>query len=451
MLFAVVFLGVIAGMNRYLWLRLVRDTRLPAPAFSLVTSLLLVLASSIPLALVVWAARSRSYAPHINFVAFSWLGVSFYLLLICLASDLIRALLWLARRYPRQAAAVAPAPQLSAAAVAPAPQLSAAAVAPAPQLPAAAVAPAPQLAAATVAPAPQLAAAPELDPQLHTRRVFVARSIASGALVAAGGIGAFGMRAALWDITTPEIHIGLAKLPRALDGFSIALLTDVHIGPLLDGRFLRHLVEQTNRLRPDLIAIGGDLVDGDVVQIGEQVAELRRLQSKYGTYFVTGNHEYYAGAGPWIEFLQSMGIQVLMNRHVSIGDLGKQGASFDLAGVPDVLAGRVGAEEPNIERAIAGRNAERELIVMAHQPVQIYASAQARAGLQLSGHTHGGQLFPFGALTRMAQPYLAGLYQHRDTDTQIYVSRGSGFWGPPMRVLAPAEISLLRLHAGTRG
>jgi predicted MPP superfamily phosphohydrolase len=253
------------------------------------------------------------------------------------------------------------------------------------------------------------------------------------------------MRAALWDITTPEIHVVLPRLPRALDGFSIALLTDVHIGPLLDGRFLRHLVEQTNALKPDLIAIGGDLIDGSVPQIGHHVAELRHLQSKYGTYFVTGNHEYYAGADQWVDFLRSLGIRVLINSRLAIGDAG---ASFDLVGLPDFHAGRVGAEEPQIEKAIMGRDPERELIVLAHQPVQIQQAAIAGAGLQLSGHTHGGQLYPFGALTRLVQPYLAGLYRHTGTDTQIYVSRGSGFWGPPMRVLAPAEISLLRLSAG---
>jgi hypothetical protein len=285
----------------------------------------------------------------------------------------------------------------------------------------------------------------------ETRRVFVARSVAGGALLAAGGIGAGGMRAALWDITTPEIQVVLPKLPRALDGFSIALLTDVHIGPLLDGRFLRHLVEKTNQLKPDMIAIGGDLVDGSVAQIGEHVAELRHLRSKYGTYFVTGNHEYYAGAGPWVEFLQRLGIRVLTNSRQKIGDSSPGGASFDLVGLPDFLAGRAGAEEPQIAKAIIGRDPERELIVLAHQPVQIQQSAIADAGLQLSGHTHGGQLYPFGALTRLVQPYLAGLYRHTGSDTQIYVSRGSGFWGPPMRVLAPSEISLIRLSAYSGG
>jgi predicted MPP superfamily phosphohydrolase len=384
---------VIAGANRYLWLRLVRDTRLGRTPSRIVTVAIAALAASVPLTLLVWSIWSRSTAPYINFIAFSWLGFSFYALLLLAAADAVRMALWLRRRSE-------PAPPPSAAAG-----------------------------------------------ELETRRVFVARSVASGALLAAGSISAAGVRSALWEITTPETEVVLPRLPRALDGFRIALLTDVHIGPLLDGRFLRHLVEKTNRLRPDLIAIGGDLVDGSVQQIGAHVAELRRLQSKYGVYFVTGNHEYYAGAGPWAEFLSSLGIDVLINRSLSIGDNSPAGASFDLAGVPDVYAAHSGEEEPDIARAVAGRDPERELIVLAHQPVQIYTTARVGAGLQLSGHTHGGQLFPFGALARVGQPYLAGLYRHQATDTQIYVSRGSGFWGPPMRVLAPAEISVLRLRS----
>jgi predicted MPP superfamily phosphohydrolase len=401
MLFVVLFLSVIALANGYLWWRLVRDTRLARPASYLATSLIIALAASVPLALAVWAGWSRSYAPLVNTLAFSWLGVSFYLVLLLMVADALR---WLRLRSHTRAAAES----------------------------------------GERASLPATAALPELE----TRRVFVARSIAGGALLAAGGIGVSGVRSALWDITTPELNVVLPKLPRELDGFSIALLTDVHIGPLLDGRFLRQLVEKANQLRPDMIAICGDLVDGNVAQIGQHVAELRGLRSKYGTYFVTGNHEYYVGAGPWIEFLQRLGVQVLVNRRLSIGDASRAGASFDLVGVPDVFAGRSDEEEPALARTLAGRDPERELVVLAHQPVQIYQSAGVGAGLQLSGHTHGGQLFPFGALACLSQPYLAGLYRHEASDTQIYVSRGSGFWGPPMRVLAPAEISLLRLSAG---
>jgi len=220
----------------------------------------------------------------------------------------------------------------------------------------------------------------------------------------------------------------------------------VHVGPTLDGRFLRGLCEQTNRLRPDLIAIVGDLVDGSVAYLGSQIRELTRLRARSGVYFVTGNHEYYSGALEWVAFLRSLGIHVLMNQRVRIGDSAPAGASFDLAGVPDRRA-PAALLSPDAAAATLGRDPQRELVMLAHQPIQIEDSAAVGAGLQLSGHTHGGQLYPFGALTSLVQPYLAGLHAHPNSSTQIYVSRGSGFWGPPMRVLAPAEITALHLHA----
>ncbi|MET0387831.1 MAG: metallophosphoesterase [Polyangiales bacterium] len=415
MIFFGLMSGLAAVLNGYLWRRLVRDTRLPPWAARSATLVLLVLAATVPATLLSWRFISRSATPALTSIAFGWLGVSFYSVALLLVWDVYRVCRVLVRRRWR----VAPS--------------------------------APQ----AVEHPPQPLAA-----EAESRRVFLARSVAASALLTSGGIGVFGVRSAVWDITTPELSVALSRLPRQLDGFSIALLTDVHIGPMLDGRFLRQLVDQTLRLKPDMIAIGGDLVDGHVRHIGSMVAELRRLTAPYGVYFVTGNHEYYSGARHWIAFLQQLGVNVLLNEHVAVGDAARGGASFDLAGVTDFRAAKLGGVAPDAKRATEGRDPSRELIMLAHQPIQIAASAEVGAGLQLSGHTHGGQLYPFGSVTRFVQPYLAGLHRHVPAEPasvnsvsagispQIYVSRGTGFWGPPMRVLAPAEIALLRLYAG---
>lgn len=379
MVFYLLLTSVVTVLHLYLWRRLICDLDLPLRARWAASLVLALLGASIPVVVGLALFVTRTGTPHLTALGFGWFGLMVYLAGFLTIADAARGAARLARG--RRAAAVSP------------------------------------------------------------RRVFVARAVAGSALLATGGIGAFGVRAAVWDVITPDITVRLPRLPRALDGYSIALLTDTHIGPMLDGRYLRQLVERTNRLRPDLVAIAGDLVDGRVREIGSQVAELRNLRARHGTFFVTGNHEYYVEPDAWIAFLQKLGVRVLMNEYVPVGDHGPRGARFDLAGVPD----RRG--EPDALAATRGRDPERELVMLAHQPVQISDVARSGAGLQLSGHTHGGQLLPFGAVARLRQPYLAGL--HRDpTGTQIYVSCGAGFWGPPMRVLAPAEIAMIRLVAG---
>jgi len=420
MIFSWILSGVVAVMNGYLWRRLVRDTRLGPVISSALSLLLFVLATTIPVTLLYWGLVSRTSTPTLAVIAFAWLGASFYLVLWFASWDALRVARSVWRR-TRKPVLTAPKPPEPA------------------QLPANAL----STERMRVAPTETTSGLQERE----GRRVFMARSVASGALLAAGGISTFGVRSALWEITTPEIAVGLPRLPKPLDGFSIALLTDVHIGAMLDGRFLRQLAEQTNRLRPDMIAIAGDLVDGRVEQIGAQVAELRKLRAPHGVYFVTGNHEYYSDVNAWIAFLSRMGVRALSNERVSIGDASPEGASFDLAGLPDCRAAHVGYTGPDIQVATRGRDPERELVVLAHQPVQIDAISKAQAGLQLAGHTHGGQLYPFGSIARLAQPYISGLHRHAPTNTQIYVSRGTGFWGPPMRVMAPAEVTMVRLYA----
>lgn len=405
---------VAAVVHVYLWRRLVRDPRFTKGPRRIATLALGSLFASIPITLFTVLFVARTGNPGLALVGFGWLGLMIYLTAILVTSDVVQ---WSLRRIRALRSTVrAPVEQVATL------QPSAASEN--------------VMNAAAERPVPAL--------ESESRRVFVARAVAGSAVLATGAVGVFGVRSAMWEIVTPEVPVVLPRLPRVLDGYSIALLTDIHIGPMLGGRYLRQLVEHTNRLKPDLIAIGGDLVDGQVHEIGSQVAELRRLRARDGVYFVTGNHEYYSGIGDWIPFIERLGITVLQNKHVTVGDPTADGARFDLAGIPDRMGARF-EHGPDVLAATRDRAPERALVMLAHQPIQISDSVRVGAGLQLSGHTHGGQLMPFGAVARLRQPYLSGLHQHPGTDTQIYVSCGAGFWGPPLRVFAPAEITQIRL------
>jgi uncharacterized protein len=193
-----------------------------------------------------------------------------------------------------------------------------------------------------------------------------------------------------------------------------------------------------NALQPDLIAIVGDLVDGSVDELAQSAAPLAALVAKHGAFFVTGNHEYYSGALAWLAHLRTLGIRTLENERVAIAE------GLDLAGTND-LAGRSAGHGPNLDQALANRDASRALVLLAHQPKTFLEAAGKDVDLQLSGHTHGGQIWPFGFLVRWQQGFLAGL--SRVGRSQLYVSRGTGYWGPPMRLGAPAEITRVVLRA----
>jgi predicted MPP superfamily phosphohydrolase len=250
------------------------------------------------------------------------------------------------------------------------------------------------------------------------------------------------VRGALARLAVRRLEIELPRLPEALAGTKIVQITDIHVGPTIGRSFIEELVRRCNALEPDVVAITGDLVDGSVDQLGEAVAPLAELKARHGVFFVTGNHEYYSGAEEWVAELRRLGVRVLRNERVSIGH-GEH--SFDLAGIDDHHAhGMAPGHGPDLPRALAGRDPGRELVLLAHQPAAVREAARHGVGLQLSGHTHGGQIWPFSYLVRLQQPYLAGLA--REGDTQIYVSCGTGYWGPPMRLNAPAEITEIILQ-----
>lgn len=238
------------------------------------------------------------------------------------------------------------------------------------------------------------------------------------------------------------VEVKVPGLPAALNGFTIVQLSDIHIGPTIRKRHLDRIVDSVNSQNADVVAITGDLVDGSVPELREHVAPLRRLQAKEGRYFVTGNHEYYAGVVPWMAELKRLDIRVLHNEHIVIE---RDGAKLVLAGVTDFNAGHFDEShrsDPKASLADAPGDASVKLL-LAHQPRSAAAAAEAGFDVQLSGHTHGGQFWPWNHFVRFQQPFTAGL--HRLDELQVYVSRGTGYWGPPKRFGAPSEITRVRL------
>jgi len=277
-----------------------------------------------------------------------------------------------------------------------------------------------------------------LLPKDPERRGFIGRLIAGGVALAAFTTGAAGLLHAARGPKVKKLTVPLANLPPEASGYKIAQLTDIHIGPTLGAEFLTTVVRDTNALSPDLIVITGDLVDGNVDQLRERVAPLDDLNAPDGVWFVTGNHEYYSGADEWIAHIETLGVRTLRNEHVDVRGL------FTLAGVDDHReAKRLPGHGEDIPRAVAGRDASKPLVLLAHQPKAIDEAAAHGVDLQLSGHTHGGQIAPFNWLTKIETPYTNGLYQVGKT--WLYVSPGTGYWGPPMRIGTTSEITEITL------
>ena len=241
-----------------------------------------------------------------------------------------------------------------------------------------------------------------------------------------------------------RVDVPLASLPPALEGFTIAQISDLHVGPTIRRPYVEKVVEAVNALGADLVAITGDLIDGSVADLAEHVAPLAGLRSREGTFFVTGNHEYYSGAASWVHELRRIGIVPLMNEHVVV----RRGAArIVVAGITDYSAGHFDAAEASDPKAaLAGSPGDAGArILLAHQPRSAAAAEAAGFDLQLSGHTHGGQFWPWNHFVRLQQPFTAGL--HRWRRMWVYTSRGTGYWGPPKRFGAPSEITLIRLVA----
>jgi predicted MPP superfamily phosphohydrolase len=410
-------LAAVAGLYWYVWRRLVRDTT-SGPGLARRAGTVVFVAG--PVLMIAAVAAERAGAPFrlqqvLAWPGFLWMALSIYLLLGVVAGEVVRPLL--RRVMERRAAPSAAVPQ-------PAPVRHPAPV-PHPE-------PVPTGAAAPQEPSPAEPPRPVTTP---SRRLFVSRAVGGAAAAVALGTVGHGTYGVLRGPRVKRVTVPLAKLPRSAHGYRIAVVSDIHLGPTLGRDFCRRVVDTINSTQPDLIAVVGDLVDGSVKDLGPAAAPLARLRARHGSYFVTGNHEYYSGAAQWVREVRELGLHPLENARTAM-------AGFDLAGVNDV-AGESEGHGPDFGRALGDRDTARAVVLLAHQPVQIHDAVKHGVDLQLSGHTHGGQLWPGNYIAELANPTVAGL--ERYGDTQLYVSRGAGAWGPPTRVGAPSDITVVEL------
>ena len=238
-----------------------------------------------------------------------------------------------------------------------------------------------------------------------------------------------------------DVAIPIANLPPELEGFRIAQVSDLHVGPTIGRRYAAQVVSMVNDLSADVIALTGDFVDGTVDQLRNAIEPISQLKAKYGVFFVTGNHEYYWGVARWLEHFQKLGARILLNEHVKIE---RDGANVVIAGVTDRSAGQhLPGHASSPRKSLEGAPANSVKVLLAHQPASYKEANEAGFDLQLSGHTHGGQFFPWSLVVKLAQRYYKGLNKHENM--WIYVNRGTGYWGPPHRFTVPSEISLLKL------
>ncbi len=277
-----------------------------------------------------------------------------------------------------------------------------------------------------------------------SRRGFLINTMNYGIMATAAVSTGYGVAEAKQTPEVKMVPVQLPHLPKDFEGFRIVQITDLHVSPTFGNNCVEEIVGVVNTLNADIVALTGDLVDGSVEQLAYDVAPLKQIKSALGNYFVTGNHEYYSGVVEWVAELKRLGFSVLLNENQII-TRGK--AKLLLAGVTDYRGGNfLPSHRSDPQKALNGAPPADAKILLAHQPKNIFDAAKAGYDLQISGHTHGGQFFPWNLLVGFAQPYVSGLHTHQNT--RIYVSRGTGYWGPPLRVGSPSEITLIKLVAG---
>lgn len=279
-------------------------------------------------------------------------------------------------------------------------------------------------------------------PENPSRRGFLVNSVNYGIMATASLTTGYGILEAKRVPEVKEVQIAIPGLPEDFDGFRIVQVTDLHVSPTIRRPYVEKVVEIVNSLNADIFALTGDLVDGTISQLSHDVAPLENIQSAQGNFFVTGNHEYYFGVTDWMGQIQRLGFSILLNEFRVIH---RGQGSLVLAGVTDYRGGNfLHTHRSDPIKAVSGAPAADVTILLAHQPKSIFDAARAGFDLQISGHTHGGQFFPWNLIVGLNQPFVSGLHKYKNT--HIYVSRGTGYWGPPVRVGAPSEITLIKLR-----
>ena len=403
--FVGLILAVLGLIHLYLWKRLVRDPMRPGwrrRIGGLVAALLAVL---IPATLI---GTRTGRVEWLAWPGYLWIALMFYLLVILAVLEVPRLFLVLVMRRNRRTrrGVDRTAETAEPAEAAAGGEADGAAAAPAPD-------------------------APGID-----RRLLLARGAAIFAGLTAAGLTGYGVRTALGPPRLDRVQIPLAKLPRALDGTRLAVVADIHLGPLTGSHHAGQIVDLINSVNADIVCVVGDLVDGTVAELGRFAEPLANIRSRQGAYFVTGNHEYYSGFQPWMDEIARLGVRPLRNERLELGGL-------DLAGVNDLTGGDFD-DAPDFGKALGGRDTARPVVLMAHQPVMARDAARYGVDLQVSGHTHGGQMVPFNLLVRLQQPIVSGF--GTVDGVPVYVTNGAGFWGPPVRVGAPPQVTVIDLR-----
>ena len=382
--FLLIFGGVAVGGHWYLAQRLVADAALPAGLHGVLMTAIVVAAATLVLQPIGERLLRPPWSRAIAWPASLWMGLFFYLFLLVAFTDLVLFLGGLVSPKELHAATGTPEPPTSTA----------------------------------------------------------ERVRSAGVVIVALAFVAAGIRVARRGPRLEHVEVEIPRWPAALDGFRIVQISDIHIGPILGRPFSRELTDRVNALDPDLVAVTGDLVDGSVSKLRDEVAPFGDLRGRHGVFFVTGNHDHYSGADGWSSCMEELGFVILRNRRIT---LEAKGERFELAGVDDHRSGYETFGGEDLDAALEELPPDRPVILLAHDPSTFKKACRMGIDLQISGHTHGGQIWPFGYFVRLAVPFVAGLY--RRGQAQLYVSRGTGFWGPPMRLFEPAEITEILIRS----